>query len=335
MRIRAVPQIVRRSETRAKLERMLRTTWAIYRAAVQERADVYHFHDVELVPVGMLLRLRRHRVVYDIHEDYPREILSKYYVPVWLRPLLARVVEKIENLAVSRFSALVITTPHIAERFRHLDRPVFIVQNFPILNELVDGTRTTPWQRREAAVIYVGNITIMRCIREMIAAIELLPEDLSAELHLAGTYSPPGLRNDVANLRGWKRVRELGFLDRQGVKQALQRVKAGLVLFRPGLNYTNAYPNKMFEYMAAGIPVVASDFPLWREVVNKSGCGILVDPLDPRAIATAMAHLLHNPQKAEEMGQSGRRAVEELYNWESEKRKLLTLYEQLVSGGYS
>jgi len=81
--------------------------------------------------------------------------------------------------------------------------------------------------------------------------------------------------------------------------------------------------------------VVASDFPLWREVVNKSGCGILVDPLDPRAIATAMAHLLHNPQKAEEMGQRGRRAVEELYNWESEKRKLLTLYEQLLSGGYS
>ena len=314
---------------------MLRTTWAIYRAAAQEKADVYHFHDVELVPVGMLLRLRGNRVVYDIHEDYPREILSKYYIPVWLRPLLARVVEKIENLAVSRFSALVVTTPHIARRFRHLEGPVFTVQNFPILDELVDDTRIIPWHLREAAVIYVGNITIMRCIREMITAIGLLSDDHSVELHLAGTYSPPGLRNEVASLRGWKRVRELGFLDRQGVKRALQRVRAGLVLFRPGLNYTNAYPNKMFEYMAAGIPLVASDFPLWREVVNKAGCGILVDPLDPRATTAAIAHLLHHPQEAEAMGQRGRRAVEELYNWESEKKKLLTLYEQLESAGYS
>ena len=316
------------------MERMLRTTWAIYRAAVQERADVYHFHDVELVPVGMLLRLRGYRVVYDIHEDYPREILSKYYIPVQARTFIAKMVEKMENLAASRFSALVIVTPHIAQRFRRLNEHVFTVQNFPLLDELIDEDCITSWHRREAAVIYVGNITIMRCIREMIAAIDLVSEDRAVKLYLAGTYSPAGLRDEVASLRGWKRVRELGFLDREGVKRALQRVKAGLVVFRPGLNNTNAYPNKMFEYMAAGIPVVASDFPLWREIVKKSGCGILVDPLDPRAIADAIAQLLDNPQEAEAMGQRGRRAVEELYNWESEERKLLTLYEQLDSAGH-
>jgi glycosyltransferase involved in cell wall biosynthesis len=312
---------------------MLRTTWAIYRAAVKEKADIYHCHDVELAPVGMLLRLRGYKVIYDIHEDYPRLILSKYYIPARLRPLLARVVEKIENVAASRFSALVIATPHIAQRFQHLHAHAVVVQNFPILHELVDDGRIIPWHRREEAVIYIGSMTIERCIREMIAAIGLVSEDRSVELYLAGTYSPASLRDEVASLHGWKQARELGFLDRGGVKRSLERVKAGLALFHPEPNYTNSYPNKMFEYMAVGIPVVASDFQLWREIVNESGCGLLVDPFDPRAIASAIAYLLDNPREAEAMGQRGRRAVEGLYNWEHEEKKLLALYEQLLSPG--
>jgi glycosyltransferase involved in cell wall biosynthesis len=312
---------------------MFRTTWAVFRAAVKEKAEVYHLHDVELIAVGMLLRLRGCKVIYDVHEDYPRLILSKYYIPARLRPLLAKVVEEVEDFAASRFSALVITTPHIAQRFQHLRAHVVVVQNFPLLHELVDDGRIIPWHRREEAVIYIGSMTIERSIREMIAAIDLVSVDRSVELHLAGTYSPAGLRDEVASLHGWKRVRELGFLDRRGVKRSLERVKAGLALFRPEPNYTNSYPNKMFEYMAVGIPVVASDFPLWREIVNESGCGLLVDPLDPRAIADAIAQLLDNPQEAEAMGQRGRRAVEGLYNWENEEKKLLALYEQLLSPG--
>jgi glycosyltransferase involved in cell wall biosynthesis len=330
VRIRAVPKAVRSSERMSKIERMTRTVWAIYRAALDEEADVYHFHDVELVPVGLLLRRRGSTVIYDIHEDYPRDMVSKYYLPVWLRPVLGKAVELLENLAARHFSALIIVTPHIYQRYQHVNARTVVVQNFPLLHELASDVSMVPWPQREAAVAYIGNITTVRCIREMISAIALLPEDYAAELHLAGAYSPETLREQVAKLPGWKRVRELGYLDRRGVQQSLGRVKAGLVLFYPEPNYVNAYSNKMFEYMAAGIPVIASDFPLWREIVQKSACGILVDPLDPQAIAGAIAYVLNNPKEAVAMGRRGRLAVQERYNWENEETKLLALYKGVL-----
>jgi len=325
VQVRAITKAARR------LERMTKTVWAVYRAAIRERAEIYHFHDPELIPVGLLLSLRGKRVIYDIHEDVPRLILSKYYLPVWVRSFIGNVVEVIENFAARRLSALVSATPHITKRFRHLNARVVTVQNFPLLGELADDTPATSWQRREAAVAYIGTIMVSRSIREMVGALGLLPENRAAELLLAGTYFPESLRDEVIELPGWERVRELGFLDRRAVKQALGRVRAGLVLLYPEPNYVYSQPIKMFEYMAAGIPVIASDFPLLREIVEGADCGRLVDPLDPRAIADAIEYLLGYPEKAEEMGRNGRRAVEERYNWENEKRKLLALYRELLS----
>ena len=323
VQVRAITKAARR------LERMTKIVWAVYRAAVRERAEIYHFHDPELIPVGLLLRLRGERVIYDVHEDVPRDILSKYYLPVWARSFIGNVVEVIENFAARRFSALVSVTPHITKRFRNLNARVVTVQNFPLLDELADDISS--WQEREAAVAYVGMMTVSRSIREMVVALSLLPEGCTAELRLAGTYSPERLRDEVAKLPGWERVRELGFLDRRVVKQSLGRVRAGLVLFYPEPNHIYAGPNKMFEYMAAGIPVIASDFPLWREIVEGAGCGKLVDPLDPQAIADAIAYLLSHPEEAEAMGRNGRRVVEERYNWKNEEKKLLALYRKLLS----
>ena len=325
VQIRVIAKVARR------FRRMTKTVLAVYRAAIREKAEIYHFHDPELIPVGLLLRMRGKRVVYDVHEDVPRDILSKYYLPVRLRSFIGNAVEIIENFAARRFFALVSVTPHITERFQNLNARVVTVQNFPLLDELTGDASATSWQQREAAVAYVGTITASRSIREMVRALGLLPGSCTAELRLAGTYSPESLRDEVTKLPGWERVRELGFLNRRGVKQTLGRVRAGLVLFYPEPNHIYAGPNKMFEYMAAGIPVIASDFPLWREIVEGAGCGKLVDPLDPRAIADAIEYLLSHPEEAEAMGRNGRRAVEERYNWKNEEKKLLALYKELLS----
>jgi glycosyltransferase involved in cell wall biosynthesis len=85
----------------------------------------------------------------------------------------------------------------------------------------------------------------------------------------------------------------------------------------------------MFEYMAAGVPVIASHFPLWRQIVEGNACGICVDPLDPQAIAGAIDYLATHPEDAERMGRNGQRAVAAKYNWNIEEQKLLDFYAAL------
>ena len=108
-------------------------------------------------------------------------------------------------------------------------------------------------------------------------------------------------------------------------------IVAGLLFFHPEPNHVDAQPNKMFEYMSAGLPVLASDFPLWREVLVGTGAGRCADPLDPAAIGRAIESLLADPQAAQVMGRRGREAVMTRYQWTFEERKLLALYRELLA----
>jgi len=152
----------------------------------------------------------------------------------------------------------------------------------------------------------------------------------AARLQLAGQFSERDLQQRVQALPGWERVDALGFVDRTGVREVLGRSMAGLVTFLPAPNHIDAQPNKMFEYMSAGIPVIASDFPLWREIIAGNDCGLLVDPLFPEKIAEAIDYLVTHPEDAERMGRNGRKAVLERYNWQNEERKLLEFYERVL-----
>jgi glycosyltransferase involved in cell wall biosynthesis len=157
---------------------------------------------------------------------------------------------------------------------------------------------------------------------------ELLPNSLRARLKLAGKFDPSELREEVVRQPGWRKVEELGFLSRAGVGDLLGSVRAGLVLFHPAGNHDRSQPNKLFEYMSAGIPVIASDFPLWRQIIRRTECGLVVDPLNVKAIAGAVEYLLTNAEEAEEMGRRGREAIKREYNWETQRAKLLALYSR-------
>lgn len=312
---------------KSRKERILLTVWQIYRIALEENASIYHFHDPELIPVGLLLKLQGKQVIYDVHEDVPKQILSKDWISRPLRRLVAGAARVAETLASWGFDGIVAATPAIAKRF--LPHKTVVVQNFPILNELITPD-PIPYQNRPAKIIYVGGITAIRGVREMVQAMKLLPESLNARLVLVGKFSPPSLEAEVRGLFGWERVEFVGWQDRASVARLLGEARAGLVVLHPRPNYLDAWPVKLFEYMSAGLPVIASDFPLWREIVDGVGCGLLVNPLDPRAIAEAIQYLLTHPKEAEEMGRRGQKAVQERYNWDIEKEKLLSLYRKLT-----
>ncbi len=310
-----------------RLSRMFGTTFKALSLAVRARADIYHFHDPELIPVGLLLRLMGKKVIYDVHEDLPRQILSKYWIPSALRDVAAKAAELMEWMAGRFMNGIVAATPAIAERFpRH---KTVVVQNFPLLSEF-PSAEEIPYNERPLQVVYVGGISVIRGAIEMVRAMELLPERLEARLVLAGAFSPPGLEATLRQLPGWKYVNFLGWQGREGISQILKNTRVGLVVLHPTPSYLDGYPVKLFEYMAAGIPVVASNFPLWRKIVEEEGCGITVDPLDPKAIAEAIQWLLEHPKEAQEMGRRGRRAILEKYNWDQEATKLLAFYRGLL-----
>jgi glycosyltransferase involved in cell wall biosynthesis len=312
---------------RSRIIRMTRTVWSVYQEARKQQADVYHFHDPELIPVGLLLRANGKSVIYDVHEDMPKDIMSKEYLPEWSRSAVAWVMDLVERSACGRFSGIVAVTPSIAERFLAINRQTIIVRNYPYPKEVVFAQPFSPWETRRPSVAYVGGISALRSIREMVAAMALLPESLPATLELAGNEVPEGVRlEELRSDPGWPRVRHHGLLDQPSTFRLLHQVRAGLVLFHPVPNHIEAMPQKIFEYMGAGIPLIASDFPLWRQILGDTGCAIFVDPLDPRSIAKAIEYILTHPKEAEEMGLLGQAAVLEKYNWDDEAEKLVNLY---------
>lgn len=307
--------------------RMLLSGLDVLRAALRERADVYHFHDAELLPVGLILRLMGATVIYDVHEDLPRQILAKSWIPGPLRAPAAVAAEGVEFALARLMSGIVAATPPIARRFP-AGRTV-TVQNFAMPDELRIAA-PTPYHERNATFVYVGGITAIRGIFEMLAAIDRVPEGLGARLVLAGLLSEPELRADLERAPGWKRTDYLGWQTREQVAAHLDRARAGLLLIHPTRNYLDSYPGKAFEYMAAGVPLIVSDFPLWRELFESVGCALFVDPRDPAAIAAAMEWVLRHPDDAAAMGARGREAARSRFNWQAEAAKLVRLYERLL-----
>ncbi|TCP10736.1 hypothetical protein EV683_11914 [Crenobacter luteus] len=305
-----------------RFSRMTDTVRRVRDKALALRPDVVHFHDPELIPAALALKKAGIRVVYDVHEDLPRQVLAKPWIPAPLRPLVSRAVEALETYAARRFDAVVAATPLIRDRFVGLAPTAIDVCNYPILEELVNDTR---WEERADVACYLGGITRIRGIGPIVAA---LPE-AGVRLKLAGPWSEGGLRDEMAAQPGWAYVDDLGVLDRAGVAAVLSEAKVGLVTLFPTPNYVEALPIKLFEYMAAGLAVIASDFPVWRAIVDDAGCGVLVDPEDPQQIAAALKGLLSDPVRARAMGEAGRRAALAKYSWAAEAQKLVALYRNL------
>lgn len=311
---------------RNRRERMLSTVRAVYRAAVGEDADIYHFHDPELIPVGALLKLRGKKVIYDVHENYAGTMHDKQWLPPGLRGLASIAVSACETTLTRSCDWVIAATPTIANKFR--PQQTQLVQNYPWLNELFVPD-ALPYERREELAVYVGWLGDDRGMREMTQAVELAAKTISIKLVIGGKLIP-GARGDFQDSRRSNLVEYLGFLTRPQVADLVSRAKIGMVTVLPGGNNTNAQPTKLFEYMSAGLPVIASDFPVFRQIVESAGCGILVDPQNPVAIANAMVWLLQNSSQAAEMGRSGRRAVAKRYNWEREAKFLVAAYDELV-----
>lgn len=306
-----------------RLSRVTKTVRSVYKKAIEIDADIYHLHDPELIPIGRYLKKHGKKIVFDAHEDLPKQLLSKQYLNKPVGKSLSKLLAFYESRALPKFDALVAATPYIRDKFLKINPNTADINNFPILAEIEN---TNNWKQKQNEAVYIGGLTKTRGIEEIVVAMSYTQ---GVQLNLGGKFNERTIEDRVKNNPAWSKVNELGFLNRKEVQAALARSKVGLVMLHPIINYLDSLPVKMFEYMAAGIPSIASNFSLWQEILEGNRCGICLDPFDARAIGEAIQHLIDNPAEAAQMGRNGRRAVEEKYNWAREEAKLIALYRDI------
>jgi glycosyltransferase involved in cell wall biosynthesis len=309
-----------------RISRFFRAPKAAYRKALALGADIYHFHDPEFLPWAARLVKKGKKAVYDVHEDLPRQMLSKFWIFKPIRKIGSWFAERIENYYAKKMTGIVTVTDHIGSRFSKFHPNVHPVKNYPVFQ--TKKTNDKPFAYRDE-VFYVGSITFERGVTELVDAMELVRSNV--KLNLAGVYSPEQYRQELTVRSGWSRVNEIGFADRIKVDELMERSFAGLVTLHPIANYIDALPVKMFEYMAAGLPVIASDFPVWRGIIEDKHCGICVDPLNPKEIAEALDKLFNDREMAQKMGRNGQKAVAGEFNWAGQERKLLDAYNDMIN----
>lgn len=312
-----------------RLRRFTLGLWNVMHAARLEKADVYHLHDPELVLAGFILRLMGKKVVFDAHEDFAALAYDRDWVPPYLARAVGFVVRLMNRLSSRYFNLIVAATPKIATLYSP-DKTI-IVRNMPRTEDFAGGEQGAAPGERPPHFAYIGGISRSRGIFEITEALNRMTDRPDVRLRLAGPRPDPALQRQLDGTPGWSRVQYEGYLDRNAIGNLLSGVRAGLVTIWPNKNHIESYPVKLFEYMAAGLPVIASDFPLWRELLDDAECCIFIDPRSAEEAAGAMRWILDHPDEAATMGARAREAVQERFNWTHEARILVRAYEERLA----
>ena len=265
------------------------------------------------------------KVIFDAHEDFVAQNASRSWVNGWRSlpvDIIARVLRVIVNLSADQ---VLTATNSIAKN--HRPKRTTVINNYPIRDELRNPKGDyMPLSCRPRRAIYVGGMNRIRGLFEVIEAVGAC-EQLEG-IDLVGTIADAAFEAELKSLLGWQKVCFHGHCSRAEVAHLMAQARFGIVTFHPLPNHIDAKPNKLFEYMSAGLAVLYSDFPLWRSICDNPPRGLATDPQDSVDIARQMAALLDHPD-LDAMGQVGKEAARTEFTWEDEVRKLSAIVGRL------
>lgn len=296
---------------------------SVKRKALEIDADVYHFHDPELIPVGVALKKKGKVVIFDSHENVPVLILGKTYIPSFIRKTISKIYENYEKKSLKQYDALVTVTPEIVDRLMKINSNTFLLTNYPLYE---DYSNNRTWQRK---ICFAGLISPIWMLDNVIKAIE----DIDVVFELAGPVSGNYL-SYLSSLPGWKRVNYHGIISHQEVINMLSSCTIGMAVAsdnNPNINGKKGSigVTKVFEYMMAGIPVIATNLDSWVPLIDGNACGICVDCHDIDAIKKSIEYCINDIDKAKQMGDNGIAIVRNEYCWQKQEETLFDLYSLL------
>ncbi|RJQ16376.1 MAG: glycosyltransferase [Nitrospiraceae bacterium] len=313
-----------------RLTRFLLTNCQVFIKALKEKADVYHFHDLDFIPWAVLLKIMtRKKIVYDIHEANPEYMLLKAYIPGIFRKILSFLVYLTEHTTAGFFDAIVPNDNYVAKDFRH--RKNEVIFNFPTL-DFFKNENSIPWHEKKFDLFYHGSLPAYHFEMMMRIAEKLNAENVKNVWGIAMSEGSPAewAGREVKKRRLENNFTFLPFIDYLGICDYLSNAKIGIIPLPPYKKFMKNIPLKLFEFMGFGMPVVLSDLPPSRQFIKGEHCAIAVEPGNADEYVRAIKTLLDGPAAAAEMGKKGRRLVFEKFNWGIEEKKMLGLYAELL-----
>jgi glycosyltransferase involved in cell wall biosynthesis len=308
-----------------RFTRVFYSSFLVFKAARKINADIYQFHDPEILLFALFLRNRKSKVIFDAHEDQVNTILLAHY----LSPIIARFVSfiyaKFEKLICSNLDGIITATPEIEKMFIGVNDNLISVMNYPIIE---DYSICSDQDNKLNEICYVGSISRHRGLFEVVQSLNLIDSDV--KLNLVGKFSDRTFEKELKAIPAFENCKSLGYLSHDSVNEIYKRSVAGIVTVHPIPTYLRGIPIKLFEYMASSLPIIISDFDYWRELLLGCNCCVFVDPNNPDEIAKAIDYLFNDLENARQMGKNGRLMAEFKFNWKTESIKLQKFYNKII-----
>lgn len=291
-------------------------------------ADVYHLHDPELMRIGLKLKNKGKRIIFDSHEDVLNQIENKNYIPKLFRGIVAKLYGAHEKRCLKQYDAVVSVTGYIVDRLNKINENTCQITNYPKFE--VRHTEERTWDR---TVCFAGLLSPFWMLNEIIS---ILPA-VNAKMYLAGLFATDDYLNELQQLPGWQNVEFLGTLPHSEVLKVYSKSSVGIAIEsyenpNAGFRVGSLGCTKIPDYMSSGLPVIVSNSEVWGGVVRKYDCGIAIEnPKDSKEIARAIQFLLDNPKEAKRLGENGLSAAKDEFNWEAQERIMFNMYDKILN----
>lgn len=309
---------------------LLFATRYFYKYALEIDADVYQLHSPELLPLGNKLKKMGKKVVYDAHEDMPAHILEKEWLPTWSRKFLSWCFRRYMNYVFKELDQVITPHTHVVKNLvSHFGKGVLIA-NFPVVKGEYIPTQLDYLSR---ANIFCYSGTVYKYSNQQMIANAMISAP-DAHYHIAG-YIDKDQEQALVQAEARDRIKIFGRLNKFDLANFYRNAVAGVAIYDYKLNLGDRLgsygTNKIFEYMEAGLPIICTDYELWKDIINRYNCGICIKPGDTASLVQAMIKIMTDKSLAFEMGRNGRRAVENEFNWSSEEKKYCQLFQKLTT----
>lgn len=313
------------SNFRNRYERFFKAKKLLKKKCIDLNADIYQLHDSDLLELALYLKKKNKIVIFDAHEDYEALFLEREWIPKYLRRTLLKMYIIKEKIILSKLDFIICAASHIKDKLIKYNKNIAVIENFPILREKMCKAKVNS---KENIICFAGSIR-KDWNHEII--IKSIANIKNIKYKIAGSYSKDYYES-LSLVKGFKKTVFLGRLNVNEVQELYTDSKIGMALcsYLPNTNYKvgSLGNTKIFEYMMNDLPVIFTDFELYKCINSERQFGIAVNPYSEKEVKNAILYLLSHPKEAKQMGKNGKLLVQEKYNWNVLERKLYEIYQR-------